>query len=393
MPRPYRVGVVGLGVAGASVACLLARDGHQVTVLERAPQPRPIGAGVLLQSSGQKVLDRMGLLKQVADHAAPIEELHARHNTGKTMLRTRFADFEPGCRAYGVHRGVLFQALYDDLRTTGAEVRLGCEAIAREVRAEGVFLLDAWGGRHGPFDFTLAAEGSRSRLRKACGLHADVTEYPHGTLWMIVPDTGVPGTLLQVVRGCRNLFGLLPLGDGLVTLYWGLPASQWEEVRKAGLEALKREVLSFSLEAAPALEMVVDMSQLILTSYRHVSMRRWHDRHTLFLGDAAHAMSPHLGQGINLALLDAWCFAHCLRGAATPQEAFTSYSRARRAQLNYYATVTYLLSPFFQSDWDILGWGRDLFLPLLPRIPWVKRQMLMTVAGVKGGWLSGPMDV
>lgn len=394
MHRPYRVGVVGLGVAGASAAYLLARDGHQVTVIERAPVPRPIGAGVLLQMSGQEVLRRMGVLDYVVEHAAPIEELHARHDNGQTLIRTRFGDFEPGCRAYGVHRGVLFNALHALLKTRPVNVCLGCDVVSREVLPNGeVFLRDANGGRHGPFDFVIAADGSRSKLRDACGLPASVTKYPHGTLWVIAPGAGVPGQLLQVVRGNRNLFGLLPLGDGLVTLYWGLPVDQFEEAKRRGLEALKQEVLAFSPESAPVLEFVVDFSQLLLTAYQHVHMPRWHDDHTLFIGDACHAMSPHLGQGINLALLDAWYLAEALRRSASPREAFVAYYRKRRVQLRYYATITYLLSPFFQSDWPILGWGRDIFLPLLPYIPWVKRQMLMTVAGVKGGFFRGRIEV
>ena len=55
--------------------------------------------------------------------------------------------------------------------------------------------------------------------------------------------------------------------------------------------------------------------------------------------------------------------------------------------------MTYLLSPFFQSDWRFLGWGRDWALPLLPHIPWVKRQMLLTVCGLKGGFLKGRIEV
>src|SRR5262249_40350773 len=161
----------------------------------------------------------------------------------------------------------------------------GCEVTEREVRAGGeVFLGDARGGRHGPFDFVVAADGSRSRLRAACGLRASVTPYTHGTLWVIAPGAGLPGKLLQVVHGNRFLFGLLPLGDGLVTLYWGLPLREYDQVRRRGLGALKRQVLAFSPEAAEVLDLLVDFKQLLLTSYQHVHMRRWYDRATLFLG-------------------------------------------------------------------------------------------------------------
>src|SRR5437660_11331107 len=112
MPRRFRVGVVGFGMSGAATAYLLARDGHAVTLIERATDVGPIGAGVLLQCSGQAVLKHLGILDRVLAHAAPIEELHARHaHGGRTLVRTRYGDYAPGFRAYGVHRGVLFNAL------------------------------------------------------------------------------------------------------------------------------------------------------------------------------------------------------------------------------------------------------------------------------------------
>jgi 2-polyprenyl-6-methoxyphenol hydroxylase-like FAD-dependent oxidoreductase len=104
-------------------------------------------------------------------------------------------------------------------------------------------------------------------------------------------------------------------------------------------------------------------------------------------------MSPHLGQGINLALLDAWQLARSLERSVCPRTAFAHYARARRVSLDYYATITYLLSPFFQSDWSVLGWGRDWVLPILPHLPWVRQQMGWTVCGLKGGYLRGEMRI
>src|SRR5437762_2768415 len=101
--RRYRVGVVGFGVAGAATAYLLAKSGHAVTLIERAPAVRPIGAGILLQPSGQLVLRNLGLLDQVISRAEPIMELHAVLHSGRTLLRMPYAEVEPGCRAYGVH--------------------------------------------------------------------------------------------------------------------------------------------------------------------------------------------------------------------------------------------------------------------------------------------------
>lgn len=394
MPRAFRVGVVGFGVAGATTSHLLARDGHHVTLLERAQAVEPIGAGVLLQCSGQAVLRHLGVLDQVLAHSAPVEELHARHaDGGKTLIRTRYGDYAPGARAYGVHRGVLFRAVRDLVLAQNIDVRLGTEVVGREFDSFGrVVLRDAKGTRHGPFDCVVCGDGSRSHLRATFGFRARVTRYDHGTLWVTAPAQGVGGKLLQVVRGTRQMLGLLPLGDGLTSLYWGVPSAAVGAIRARGLNALKDEMRAFCPEAEPALEFLHDFDQLIHTAYQHVHLRRTHDGRVIFIGDAAHAMSPHLGQGINLALVDAWRLAHCLRAADSHAAAFAAFRAAQRDYLRYYGAVTWLLSPFFQSDWRLLGWGRDVFLPLMPLVPVVKRQMLLTVCGLKGGFLKGRME-
>src|ERR1700722_2226245 len=273
----YRIGVVGCGVAGTTSAYLLARDGHQITLLERAPKLGPIGAGILLQCSGQAVLRHLGILDRVLEHAAPLVELYARHSTGGTLIRTRFDDFTPGTRSYGVHRGVLFSALFELVQTQPVDIRPGCEIVGREESARGVSLTDTLGRQHGPFDFVIAADGSKSRLRSISGFKASMTEYDHGTLWLNAPGDGVAltnplnkesandpeagktGRLLQVVERNRKLFGLLPLGDGMVSLYWGLPVREFQEVKNRGLDALKREILKFAPESAPILGFVNDM--------------------------------------------------------------------------------------------------------------------------------------
>lgn len=388
MPR-YRIGIVGFGMAGGLSAYLLARDGHEVTLLERADQLGMVGAGVILQPSGQAVLRELGLLDGVLQRAAPLHELYARHDTGKFLITNRYADYDPNWCAYGIHRGVLFNALHTAVRSQSVEIRTACEIVSRSVERDGVFLKDACGQRHGPFDFILVGDGSRSKLRTACGFRACIQRYEHGTLWLIAPGTGVPGMLLQVVHRNQKLFGLLPLGDGLCNLYWGLPPRDYPALKERGLDKLKAEILAFAPEAAEVLDFLHNFDQFILTTYQHVWMPRTFDRHTLFLGDAAHAMSPHLGQGINLAMLDAYRFAQCLREAKTPHAAFRLFHQSHRAQLRYYSLVTAFLTPFFQSDWSFLGWGRDTFLPLLPKIPWVRRQMILTVGGLKGGFFMG----
>jgi 2-polyprenyl-6-methoxyphenol hydroxylase-like FAD-dependent oxidoreductase len=392
-PRRYRAAIVGFGIAGAATATLLARSGHTVTLIERAAHVGPIGAGLLLQPSGQAVLDRMGLLEAVTADAAPIEELHAVHTDGRTLIRMPYGEFEPGCRAYGVHRGVLFTALRRAVEAEKVDVRLGREVTRLRTTTDMVWVGDSAGEWHGPFDFIVAADGSRSAVRRLAGLRSWVMPYDHGALWATAPCDSVTGKLYQVVRGTRYLLGMLPIGGGRCSLYWGVPLRDLEAGRQRGLLALKQELISFAPAAAPLLDSIGDMDQLVFTTYRHVWLPRWFNRHVLVLGDAAHAMSPHLGQGGSIALLDAWTLAKCLDEAPDHRSAFRLHRRRRAAHVRYYSGVTFLLSPFFQGDSVWKAAWRNFALPIMPRLPWVRRRMLMTMCGWKNGWVGGRLGL
>src|SRR6478672_1532770 len=90
--RLLNVGIVGCGIAGTAAALMLARRGHRVTLFEQTGHVGPIGAGVLLQPSGQRVLDGMGLLQSLLPKVEPIEEIHAVTETGRDLVRLKYGD-------------------------------------------------------------------------------------------------------------------------------------------------------------------------------------------------------------------------------------------------------------------------------------------------------------
>lgn len=170
------------------------------------------------------------------------------------------------------------------------------------------------------------------------------------------------------------MFGLLPTGraprgdDLVVSVFWSIRADRVAAFRARGLTAWRAEAIALDPRTAPILDQITDIDQLMFTQYRDVRMRRWHGERIVFLGDAAHATSPQLGQGANLALWDAMCLADAFADQAEPAAALAAYTATRRRHLNYYQLATRALTPLFQSDSRMLGWLRDL-VPDEPMAP------------------------
>jgi 2-polyprenyl-6-methoxyphenol hydroxylase-like FAD-dependent oxidoreductase len=397
---PLQIAIVGAGTAGAAAALLLRRQGHRVDVYEAVEDPRPIGAGITLQPSGMAVLAELGLLNPIVARGAPLEALQGHTRAGRPVVQLRYADLHASAFGLGIHRGVLFETLFDALPAAGVHVHTGRTMVTIHPRnADGQRVLeDEQGGRTQPFDLVIVADGVRSELRDDTPLTRSTTEYPYGALWFIGEDpNGHFGPeIRQVFQGTRRMVGFLPTGLGptgttpLVSMFWSFAVADEPVWRAAGLEAFKDDVRRLAPFAEPLLTQISDINQILLARYRDVVMYPWHSDGIVYVGDAAHATSPQLGQGANLALVDASVLARCIDEALSVDAALHLYSRRRHASLRYYQFATRWLTPWFQSHWTPLSWARDAFMGPACRVPYVRRRMLQTMAGLETGFFSAP---
>jgi 2-polyprenyl-6-methoxyphenol hydroxylase-like FAD-dependent oxidoreductase len=230
-------------------------------------------------------------------------------------------------------------------------------------------------------------DGARSQIREQAGIAARVDRYPWGALWFMGKRTPefASNLLWQRVGSTRELCGFLPTGtkDDLLSLFWSVRLDE----ALPELEEWKGKLLRLVPEAEEFLKQVGSMEQLQRASYHDVRMKQWHGERVAVLGDAAHALSPQLGQGVNLALVDAAVLAECL-GEFGLEEALGNYTQRRKKHVGFYQFATRWTTPFFQSDYLPLGKVRDLTFPIGMKIPYVRNEMVASMAGLKTGVFS-----
>lgn len=380
-----RVAVVGLGMAGSTAALLLHRAGHEVTVLEREDDPRPVGAGIWLQDMGQQVLDRLGLLDELRSVSRAVSRVEITTRSGRRLIDLGYADAPGTSPALGVHRGSLFTLLHAAVLAAGIPVEVGVPVTGARPVAGGVTVETA-AGDHGTFDLVVGADGGRSRVRASLGVALRDHPYEYGALWSIVDDPGelATDTLFQCLRGTRDYLGVLPTGRGQTSVFWSVRQRDMPAVLARGLDAWRREARPLAGRFASLLDGV---DHLLPATYRDVVVRTPYrmagaGSGGVLVGDAAHAMSPQLGTGTSLALADAWSLAAALsRHPASLEQALRAYAASRAAHWRWYQWWTRLMMPVFQSDLSPLAWPRDALAPTVLRVPGMRAQLVTTLCG------------
>lgn len=407
--KNQRIAIIGAGTGGLAAATLLSRQGHDVTVIERAPSLTAVGAGILLQPSGLGALSELGCLAHMQQYGHRIDALYGWTRSGGTrsgrvIMQVEYAHLKEDRDVFGlgVHRAALCHVLDTALSGVSHKRWFACEVSAIEQTSrEAVvsFRREAQTHREA-FDAVLVANGSASKLRPPALVRYD-RQYPWGAMWLIRPLTEHLASLnlphlQQRYDGSAVMLGALPsgcipadTGTRLLSLFWSLPVAdmpRWQ-AGEVDLGAWKDQVAGLWPELSPLVGTIQGPAELLPATYRDVILSRWGSGRIGVIGDAAHAMSPQLGQGANMALLDASAIARAVAASDDWEGAWAHFAAERAGSIRFYQAMSRLLTPLFQSRIPGAALVRDLALPVSHLIPWLRRQMAETVAGRKQKWI------
>jgi 2-polyprenyl-6-methoxyphenol hydroxylase-like FAD-dependent oxidoreductase len=366
---PLHIAIAGAGIGGLAAAAFLTRDGHRVTLFERFEAPRPLGAGLMLQPTGLACLAQLGLDSAAIAQGETIARLWGETVSGRRIFDVAYSEIGPSMFGLAMHRAALFGILYGEVSRLGVPMVTATEIASSQLTADKRLLIDTAGREHGPFDLVIDGTGMRSPLRRNEMRLAYDSPCRYGAIWGIVAEpAGWPhrGELRQRYDGCHVMIGILPVGRApgndrrLTALFWSLRVADYPAWREAGLDAWKARVIGLWPASAPFVEQIKSPDEMTLAAYADTGLHQPYADRIVCLGDAARSTSPQLGQGANLALIDAATLSACLREHPDVAAALAAYAAQRRAHTRFYALASRWLTPFFQSDSRTAAVVRDL---------------------------------
>jgi 2-polyprenyl-6-methoxyphenol hydroxylase-like FAD-dependent oxidoreductase len=377
--------IAGGGPAGVMLGYLLARAGIDVVVLEKWPDFFRDFRGDTIHPSTMEALHELGLLDSFLQLRHSKTRRLTGHIGGEAITLADFTRLDVHCPY------VAFLPQWDFLNFLTAEAQKYSTFRVR-MQTEAVDLIEEGGrvaGLHARSDgpeleiraqLVIGADGRHSTVRERAGLEVQVLGAPIDVLWFRLSMRGTDAEQSLGYVDDGKFMVLLDRGD-----YWQcgflIEKGGFEDIRARGLQAFRADVAKLVPSLCDCVEELTDWDQVKLLSVAVDRLRRWYKDGLLMIGDAAHAMSPVGGVGINLAIQDAIAASNVLvpafeRGAPTQADLAAIQKRrmapTRMTQHLQVLVQDRVLRPVLRSSGHLTApWPVRLFdwLPILQRVP------------------------
>ncbi len=327
--------VAGAGIGGLALAAGLRHRGLPVRVFERAPTLETLGAGITMQANAMAAFARLGLEDTVRSAGAVLPRAEMRSPDGVLLTAVDLARLqqEVGHPFVGIHRARLHAALRE---AAGDVVRLGAAVRGFADSGAGVRVELEDGSKHDGA-VLVGADGLRSAVRRQ--LLGDGEPRYHGyTSWRgVARDGALAATISATCEtwGKGERFGVVPIGHG--ELYW-FACADAPQGEKDAADPRAALLERFGRWHAPITDVLraTRPEELIRTDiFDRDPVRTWHKGRVALLGDAAHPMTPNLGQGGCQAVEDADVLCEVLATSDDVELALRRYETARVQRANH----------------------------------------------------------
>lgn len=389
--QAQRVAVLGCGPSGMAIALLLHRAGHHVEIFERFDVVRPLGSGLLIQPSGQSVFAALGLLDSLRSQSSAVSRLSGISvRSGKRALDVDYGDLPGQQLALGVHRAVLFNLLYSAVLGADIPVFTGRELASGSVsNNDSKKITISFRSKVRQFDLAVDAMGARSPLSSG-----KIKPLNFGAFWATV-DTPLGSSIAKNCLDQRyfagsRMAGVMPIGFSPFTgepasaVFWSARSQDVNAILTGGVGQWRADFKSLWPEAEPFVQSIESFEQLSFAQYHHRSGRFVTDERLFHIGDSWHSTSPQLGQGANMALIDAAALARAINSSSRASDIAPAFASMRRRHVHLYQVLSRFFTPLYQSDGKIGPWLRDQIVHRTGRVRMIKRLVARVVSGEFG---------
>jgi 2-polyprenyl-6-methoxyphenol hydroxylase-like FAD-dependent oxidoreductase len=325
--------IVGGGIAGLALAGSLHRQGVPCELVERTHTWAPVGAGIVLGINAMKVLRELGLAEALEGKARTLEAMSITDADNRLLARTNLMDLEPRFgTSLALHRSALHDALLETARHV--PIRMGTTVESAEEHEDSV-VVRFNSGDTARFGLMVGADGLHSQVRELAFGPLPL-RYSGYTCWRTVVAEGGSELGGQEMWGVGKRFGLVPLDGDRVYCFAVINAPPEDpDPAEVRIDRIRREFSEFRGPVPDLLSQLRRPEELIKNDLHEIVHRPWHRGHVLLVGDAAHGMTPDMGQGAAMALEDVWVLSQFIASELPLEKVLTNWMNRRKRRVRW----------------------------------------------------------
>jgi len=397
--------VVGAGAGGLALAILLAKKGLQVGVLEGQATPMGRPRGEIIQPNGLRILDEIGVLSPLLEgDVFRWDRVNFNTENGNLLcsvcyqnlplpfnfalvvlpeevnrhLLSKIASF-PNIQIF--YKATLLSLLQEGGQGMGIRARIENESYDFQAKV------------------VIGGDGVRSFVRDAIRIQSRVRTYANGYLTTMVniPQDFSPDTWTNTLKNLNFFLGkwiyfaVMPAGKRQLYLMYLIRGDQQERIKTEGIDRFKEKILSINRNVRALLEKplseISSWSDFSFMPCFHVHCKSWVADGGALIGDAAHAMNPHVAQGRNAAMQDAWILSGvieaCFHRGDFSRRALADYELQRRPEVSALQRTADELTWLLESGSPPLIWARERIFRAIHKSPALHDKILFTASGVE----------
>ena len=384
--------IVGAGGGGAILGLLLARKGIRTLVLEQASGPPRGIRGEILQPNGQKILDDLGLLDQLPQHAGqPVRLFHFGQIRGSRLCSIDYDELPPPYNRalvtlpHVAHRTVL-EAL--EKANPGG---LWCNASFTNVLKRDATIIGVEANVQGKpvrisAKLVVGADGPASKVRETLKIPTRLYRYRDSYLVAILdcPDKLEEA---QYFLGRKEILGLFPAAKEKLYLVYLIDAQSRDALHAAGVAPLQQRWSAIYPELSATFHGFTSWEQTTVMPTGRTRARTWVGDGVVLIGDAAHGMNPHASQGRMQAMVDATVLADlvpaCLAEDNFQAWRLKTFETQRRPKVEMLQRLADEEAFFWNTGNPVLAWLRNRVFSTIDRNRRLKYQVLTATAGLR----------
>ena len=358
------IDIIGAGIGGLTTAIALEQKGIKVRVFEQAKAIKSVGAGIILANNAMQVYDKLGLRKEIEQNGNHISSMNITRPNLYPISKVDLSFFEKkyNVRNIAIHRGNLQQILVQKLKSTSLNLNHHLAKI--DITPNG-YLLNFSNSKQIPSSIVIGADGINSIVRQSVFSNSKI-RYAKQICWRGVTQFELPSKYkneLNEAWGKKDRFGFVQLDKRKV--YWYALKSFKKNINEFPLNNIEKYFNDYD----PLIKNIISSTPKEQINTAEISdlkpLSTWYKKNVCLIGDAAHAMTPNMGQGACQAIEDAYTLSHYLV-KHTPIKAFEAFQKARIAKAQKVVNTSWMIGKIAHLSNPFLVELRNQLMRLTP---------------------------